>query len=136
MSRENVEIVRRLYDAAAHRDSDAVLALYDPQVELDVSHAPCGKLLERRVYHGHDGIRTFFREWYDAWATIEPEVEELIDAGDHVISVETTRGRGKTSGVEVDVRQYGVWTIHAGKIVRVAWQERRDEALKAAGLRE
>jgi ketosteroid isomerase-like protein len=34
MSEENVEIVRRLYDAAARRDSGAVLALYDPAVEL------------------------------------------------------------------------------------------------------
>ena len=136
MSQENVEIVRRVYAAVAHRDSAAVLALYDPEVELDVSHAPCRELVGRRIYHGHDGLRTFFREWYDAWETIESGVEDLIDADDHVISAETTRGRGRTSGIAVEVQQYGVWTLRAGKIARVAWMETRDEALEAAGLSE
>jgi ketosteroid isomerase-like protein len=34
MSLENVEIVRRLYDAVARRDVANVLALYDPEVEV------------------------------------------------------------------------------------------------------
>jgi ketosteroid isomerase-like protein len=35
MSQANVELVRRVYDAAARRDANAVLALYDPDVEWD-----------------------------------------------------------------------------------------------------
>jgi ketosteroid isomerase-like protein len=98
MSEENVEIVRRLYDASAHRDSEAVLALYDPGVELDMSRAPCGDLVGQRFYHGHDGLRAFYREWYGAWETVGSDLEELIDAGERVVSVETTRGRGRESG--------------------------------------
>jgi ketosteroid isomerase-like protein len=37
MSRENVEIVRRVFAATARRDSQAALALYDPEVEWDAS---------------------------------------------------------------------------------------------------
>jgi ketosteroid isomerase-like protein len=37
MSQENVEVVRRVYDAVARRDSAAVLDLYDPEVVLDPS---------------------------------------------------------------------------------------------------
>jgi ketosteroid isomerase-like protein len=59
MSQKNVKIVRRIYDAAARRDSDAVLALYDPEVEVDMSHAPCRDLVGKRFYHGHDGLRAF-----------------------------------------------------------------------------
>jgi ketosteroid isomerase-like protein len=136
MSEENVEIVRRIYDAAADHESGAVLALYDPDVELDLSHAPYSELIGRRVYHGHDGLRAFFREWYGAWETLEPDVEELIDAGERVISVEITRGRGDTSGIAVELTQYGVWTIRAGKVVRAAWFGARAGALEAAGLRE
>jgi len=33
MSRENVEIVRRLYDAIDRGDTTAVLGLYDPEIE-------------------------------------------------------------------------------------------------------
>jgi ketosteroid isomerase-like protein len=64
-------------------------------------------------------------------------VEDLIDAGERVISVETTRGRGRASGVPVELHQCGIWTIRAGKIVRVEWLEAtREEAIEAAGLRE
>jgi ketosteroid isomerase-like protein len=35
MSRENVEIVRRLYEAINRRDPATVLELYDPEVEAD-----------------------------------------------------------------------------------------------------
>jgi ketosteroid isomerase-like protein len=65
-------------------------------------------------------------------------VEELIDAGERVISVETTRGRGLASGAVVEVHQCGIWTIRTGKIVRVEWLDAtREEALdEAAGLSE
>jgi ketosteroid isomerase-like protein len=92
--------------------------------------------LSERAYYGHDGLRTFYREWNGAWETVESEVEELIDAGERVISVETTRGRGRESGIAVEMHQCGVWTIRAGRIVRVEWLEAREEALEAAGLRE
>ncbi len=67
---------------------------------------------------------------------IEDDCEELIDAGDQVISVTTTRGRGRRSGIEIEGTNASIWTIRDGKIVRVAWFGRRDEALEAAGLSE
>jgi ketosteroid isomerase-like protein len=64
-------------------------------------------------------------------------VEELIDAGERVISVKTTRGRGLASGAVVELHQCGIWTIRAGRIVRVEWlAATREEALEAAGLSE
>jgi len=142
MSEENVEIVRRIFDAAANRDSETVLALYDPAVELDVSRAPCRDIVGSRFYHGHEGLRSYFREWYGAWDTITWEVHEVIDAGEQVVLVETERGRGKASGAAVEMHMTGIWTIRSGKVVRVEWleasdpSEARDDALKAAGLSE
>jgi len=89
------------------------------------------------VYHGHEGLRSWFREWYEAWGNIEAEVEELIDAGDQVISVLTYRGRGRVSGIEVELtRMAGVWPVREGKIVRAVWLPTRADALKAVGLSE
>jgi ketosteroid isomerase-like protein len=137
MSEENVEIVRRMYDAAARRDSDVVLAIYDPEVEVDMSRAPCRDLVGKRFYHGHDGLRAFYREWNSAWETVESDVEELIDAGERVVSVETTRGRGAASGAAVELHQCGIWTLRARRIVRVEWLDAtREEALEAAGVPE
>jgi ketosteroid isomerase-like protein len=137
MSEENVEIVRRAYEAAAQRDNLAAIALYGSEVEWDISHAPARDLLgEPHVYHGHVGLRKFFRAWYEAWERVVPDLEELIDADEHVISVETTRGRGRASGAEVELPHFAVWTIRDGKIDRVVWFGTREEALKAAGLSE
>jgi ketosteroid isomerase-like protein len=135
MSRENVEVVRRLYEAIARRDSEGVLALYDPDVEWDMSGFPYGEMLERRS-HGHAGLRAFWHELYEAWEEYEHDCHELIDAGDHVVSIVTDRGRGRASGAEVELSGYGVWTIRDGKIIRVVWFRTREEALNAVGLRE
>jgi ketosteroid isomerase-like protein len=138
MSQENVEIVRRLWDAASRRDVEAVLALYDPEVEFDVSRHPLTSLIGgRRVYHGHEGLRSFFRERGEALENVEDVYEELIDAGDHVVAVAHIRGRGRGSGVEVELpHAAAVLTIREGKVVRVVFLPTRDEALDAAGLGE
>jgi uncharacterized protein len=134
MTAENVEIVRRVYEAAANRDGAAALSLYSADVEWDISHSPARELMGHRVYRGHDGLRQFFREWQEAWENVTPDLEELIDAGEHVIAVETTRGRGRSSGAPVTLAHHSVWTIREGKIARVVWFGTHAEALEAAGL--
>jgi hypothetical protein len=137
MSQENVEIVRRVYNAVAHHDTARVFALYDPEVELDGSQSPYQELGIGGVYRGHDGLRRFFREYQEPWESIEDDCEELIDAGEHVVSVVRSRARGRASGAEVQSRaQYGVWTLRRGKVIRVAWFTTRPEALEAAGVSE
>src|SRR5687767_13380303 len=103
---ENVEIVRRLYDAVARRDAETVLSLYDPDVEWDASRSPLGRVIGESVYRGHDGLRAAFREWYEGWDHVEDEVQELIDAGDHVIAIVTLTTRGRSSGVETQWKDY------------------------------
>jgi ketosteroid isomerase-like protein len=134
VSRENLEIVRRVFEATARRDAETVIALYDPEVECDTSRAALGRLVSGGVFHGPDEIRTFLRAYNEAWQEIEYDIEELIDAGDQVVSVVTNRGRGRASGVDVELRMAGVWTIGDGRIVSVAFFTTRAEALEAAGL--
>jgi ketosteroid isomerase-like protein len=137
MSQENVEVVRRVYEASARRDSATVLALYDRDCELDNTRGAFGDVTGRGVYRGHEEIRRGFRELFEAWENYENECEELIDAGDQVISVSSARGRGRASGLEVEWKhEAGVWTVREGRIVRVVWFPTREEALEAAGLAE
>ncbi len=132
MPRENVEVVRQLFDAVARRDAEAVLTFYDPEVEWDHTRGPAPALMGASVHHGHEGVRRWFREIYEAFADVEAEIVELIDAGEHVISVVNYRGRGRVSGVEVARQMAGVWTIREGKVVRAVWFASREEALEAA----
>lgn len=133
MSLENVEIVRRIYEAADRRDVATVFSLYDPKVELDPSHVQVVGI-GVGVYRGHDGLRNFFREWHEAWDEIEYDYDELIDAGEHVVAVVRRHGRGRASGVEVEWPVALVWTVREGKVVRLAWFPTREEALEAVGL--
>ncbi len=132
-----MEIVRQIYDAAARRNYETTLALYDPKVEIDVSRTH--RALMRDVYSGpkHEGLRRWFREWHEAWEQVEYEVDELIDMGDEVIGVVTVRARGRGSGADVEFALHaGLWTIRDGKVVRVVWFKTRKDALEAAGLSE
>jgi ketosteroid isomerase-like protein len=138
MSRENVEIVRRLFDAVARRDAATVLSLYDPNVEWDGTRHRWGEVMPGEAHwHGHDGLRKFFRAYYETWEDLQNKIEETIDAGDHVVAVVNSRARGRASGVEVEWAGHAsVWTILDGKIVRVLWFPTREEALEAVGLQE
>jgi ketosteroid isomerase-like protein len=137
MSEENVEIVRRIYDAVARRDATAVLALHDPEVEMDGSRHRWAELMGTSSFRGHEGLRRWSREYYEMWENLDHSIEELIDAGEHVVSIVTSRGQGRASGIEVEWKHHaGVWTIRDGKVVRVAWFRTRAEALAAAGLSE
>ena len=138
MSQENVEIVRRVYDAAARRDTEEVLALYHPDVEWDGSRSRWAEVLPGTAqFRGHEELQKVFRMYYEMWESFEDDVQELIDSGDNVVSVVTSRGRGRASGVDVEwAGNSGVWTVRDGKVIRVVWFPSREAALAAVGLLE
>jgi ketosteroid isomerase-like protein len=129
-----MEVVRRVYEAVARRDTEAVLALYAEDIEWDDSGTPPGKFTGARVHRGHDELRAWFREWYAAWEGLEDHLLELIDAGEYVISVVKMHARGRRSGLHVTYDTAGVWTVRDGRVTRVHWFATRDEALGSIGL--
>jgi len=136
MSEVNVEIVRRLYGAIGRGDTDAVLALYDPEVEWHFARSPFRDFVKHDVYRGHSGVRDLIRERYeDAWESVTDELVQLVDADPQVISIIRSHGKGRASGIQAEKTHAGVWTIRDGKIVRVDWMDHA-EALEAAGLSE
>ena|SRR6476620_125988 len=133
MSQENVEIVRRAWEASVRHDNEAVFALYDPEVEWDLTAAPG---FDARVYRGVEGVQQWFRDWVGTFDDFTADVEEWIDAGDRVIAMLHWTARGKRSGAPVDMRQAHVWTVRNGKLARLRVFASRAEALEAVGLRE
>jgi ketosteroid isomerase-like protein len=134
VSRENLEIVRRVCDAFAAGDLDSVLSLVSPEIEWDFSHADTW--LEDQVYRGYEGITEFFGKWTGEWEDYRFELEEVIDAGDRVVAVVRDEGRGRSSGVKLERRHAEVWTIRDGRVIRIEPFDRKGEALEAVGLSE
>lgn len=134
VSQANVEIVRQVFGAAARPDRATVLGLCDPEVELDPSRVSLSALTGQSLYHGHEGLRSLFRDRYGSFELYGDDYDELIDAGEHVISL--VAGRGRASRAAVEWPNALVWTIRDGKIVRLAWFPTREEALEAVGHSE
>jgi ketosteroid isomerase-like protein len=134
VSRENVEIVRRVCQAFAEGDLDTVYDLVAPDVEWDFSHADTWP--EEQIYRGYDSIAEFFDKWVDGWEDYRFEVEDIIDAGDKAVAIVRDEGRGKSSGIRLERRHAEVWTFREGKVVRIEPFDDRAEALEAVGLRE
>jgi ketosteroid isomerase-like protein len=95
---------------------------------VEVVRTPDGQ-----IYRGRSGVVRFFRRWLGAWETYDFEVEEVLDAGAHVVVMLCERGRAKGTGAEVDHRFAQVWTLRDGRVVLWRAYAVREEALAALG---
>jgi ketosteroid isomerase-like protein len=135
MSQENVETIRRIYERWLQDDASLFDAI-DPDIELNPDPA-ADWVGVNDIYRGHDGVRSYMAQVYEAFEDYRPEVEELLDAGDKVITLAIEHGRGRGSGATVEARHTAhVWTMRANKAVRLDLYLDREEALEAVGLRE
>jgi ketosteroid isomerase-like protein len=138
MSQENVEIVRTLLKGFARRDHERAFDLYDRNIEWDASKTEEINSDITGVYHGHEGVRAYWREWLSAWRDLDFELQDVLDAGDEVVAlIHNQRQWGRHSGIETKMPPYAlVFTISNGKVVR--WRSFSDQgsALKAVGLEE
>lgn len=136
MSRENIEVVGRLFAAFQsvdvgnfERRFDEVREIFDPEVEwVAAPHS----LLASEEYRGYDGVCRFWTQFLSAWDEYGVEVEELIDAGDQVVAV--MRLSGRTNELEVDEARSSLLTLHDGRIVRIEPLRARTPPLEAAAL--
>lgn len=137
MSQENVNIIRRMYDAWMAGDLETVFATYDPQIRLNPDPEAWWVGMDED-YLGHDGMRRYMAGVYEAFTDYRPEVERIIDAGDgRVLTLAVEHGTGRGSGAEVQsAKTAHLWTLQHGKAVRLDLFLDRERALEAVGMSE
>jgi len=135
MSRENVEVVRRIYDAVARRDIVTPFELYADDIVWDLSNTRRAALYAKSVYVGHEGVRENWRESLAAFGSVDLDVQGLTDTGDHVLATIREREIGRTSGVPVETTHFAVWTLANDKVVRMQVFDDWEAAAAAAGSR-
>jgi ketosteroid isomerase-like protein len=114
MSEENVEVVRRMYEAFHGGAADAALSYFDPEVVVDASIRVDGG-----IGHGRQELNTIIGKWIGAFDDWREEIEEIRDLGDMTLVISTQRGRGKGSGIEVEDRYAILYELKADKITRL-----------------
>ena len=132
MSQKNVGVVRKGYLAMNSRDTEAFIALLDPDVELDGSR----RTFDAAVYRGHEGFRKIVSLQEEQWATMRVEPQDFIVAEDVVVVPVRLVGVGRQSGAETRASATHVWRFRNGKVVRLTIVQALDEALEAVGLSE
>ena len=126
MGSDKVETVQMLYDCFRRRDNVTPFDYYAEDVVWDARGAQIVGL--EQVFHGHDGVRDFWRQWLEAWEEIEFEMDEPTELEDGRIEVLVRqRNRGHGTGIWIDQDPYfHRWTVVDGKVTRVeyAWAGR------------
>jgi len=128
MSQENLETVRSAVEAFNRREM--LVEYLDPEVEwIEDPRYP-----DAQTYHGRDGVQRSIEKWWDTWAELTMEIEDLLDAGDKVVYWGTTEARGHDSELTLSAPFGSVWEFRDGLAVKVQVLEGRAQALEAAGL--
>jgi ketosteroid isomerase-like protein len=133
MSQENVETVRACLRAFARRGIDGAQEYWHPDIDW---RAMEGAPDDVGVFQGRDALRRYYTDWFRIFEHLRADLEEVIDAGDRVVTVQRVSGRAKVSGLDTQMRYAVVYTVSEGKIVRGREYKTRAEALEAAGLQE
>jgi ketosteroid isomerase-like protein len=132
VSREKVDVMRRIFDEWGRGNFRAGAELFDPHVVLVLRP----EFPEAGVYVGPEQIATYTRDLLASWADFAMGAEGLVDAGDSVVVQVHQRGVGLTSGVETELHYFQVWTFRGEAIIRIESIGTREQALEAVGLRD
>ena len=87
-----------------------------------------------RSRRGPEATLDFFRDWIDQWDDLRVDWELEQSSPDTVFAVVDMRGRGRASGVPVELRFAQVWSFREGVPVRMVYHGDVEEGRSAAGL--
>jgi ketosteroid isomerase-like protein len=137
MSSENVELVRRAYEAfnrwaAQPQDAPLPESLLHPAVEFHTyANSP-----EAGVYRGRDAVISYNQRLFGQFQSTRIELEELLPVGDRVMVVSRQHAVPKAGAEAIVVRVIEVWTIRENMLAERRTFSTREEALEVVGLQE
>jgi ketosteroid isomerase-like protein len=131
MSQENVETVRKAYEALNRRDWDAVFRDADPDFAMTTQIGP-----DAGTRRGREEVTGFAQEYIGAFDKLLWEPEEFFEGNEQVVVYVSVRSRPRGGGVDLVVRNGHLWTIRDGVLISMETFPKPGSALEAAGLSE
>jgi ketosteroid isomerase-like protein len=142
MSQESVETLRAFLETwsrepwtleAWQRGEVMDMSFVDPDVVYEDSVLPdhVGE-----AYRGHEGVLRAVEGWFEPAQWVVVEFEQIIDAGDRLVSIHKARTKARHTGIEIETPLVYLWTLRDGKVVHFRAFVDVEQALEVAGLRE
>ena len=141
MSAEGVELVRAVYpapdvdiaavitdDEASARWLEAVAPFFDPSLQGTIRLPGMATPV---LFRGLEGLRDVWRGWLTNWTSFRVEIEDVIDGGECIVTVDRGYGRHLPTQPEDTLRRTVIWTMRDGRIVRVDFNVPHADALAA-----
>jgi ketosteroid isomerase-like protein len=132
MSEENIEVIRQIL-SEWERGDFGTGEYFDPDVHVRWMNPI---FVHRSETRGLKELGQAMGEFLEAWDHVTARPEQIVEAGDDVVSVETWRARGRASGIVTEVRHSSHWKVDGAKVTYFANYGDPDAAFKAAGLSE
>jgi ketosteroid isomerase-like protein len=116
LAAENIDTMRRAYDAFNRGDIDTVMDILEPNVEW---HEP---EVEGIPFAGtHRGSQqvaeNVFQPALEHYENFQVVPEEFLDAGERVVALGRFKGSAKATGRTLDAPFAHVWALRNGKAV-------------------
>jgi ketosteroid isomerase-like protein len=127
---ENERRLREAYDAFVAGDLHTLLDVFHP----DAQYVNPPEAVEGGTRQGETELKQMWAGIHDLFELDSVEVREIREIPTGAFAQVRFRGKGRGSGVPVDIEQYHVVELRDGRIARLAWFLRREDALAAAGL--
>ena len=126
---QNSDVVRKLYEAFADRDRNAILEIFDPEIVW----------IQNEGFPGggtHIGAETVLKDVFGPfrveWESWEAIVSHWLDAGESVVALGEYRGVNKATGKSMQSAFAHVYWIQDRRIVR--FQQYTDTLMVALAM--
>jgi ketosteroid isomerase-like protein len=134
MSEENLRIAREVNAAFNAGDFERWSAFLDP--DMVYFEQPGTPLDTAEVLRGREQIRQSVTAYRTEFDDFHSDIDELIDAGDKLVCIQRWTGKGRESGIPIELQEIIVYTFRDGRIIEGRVYPDRASAIEAAGLRE
>jgi ketosteroid isomerase-like protein len=124
----NVEIFQRVIEAFNREGVNGVLPFYTEDAEVYDPDLPAG------TYRGRESVGRVIEQLMSGFSDVKILDFQLLSAGDRVVALLHTEGKGERGDLEIELRDAHTITFRDGKITY--WRLYLDmvEALTDAGL--
>ena len=132
MASQNVEIVRRGFEAFNERGVEGIL----PLIDYFVVTTPPNLASEPDTYHGHEGVRRYFDSFYEVMEGIRWEAHAYHELGERIAVEFTLHARGKSTGLDFGQPAVQVWELRDGRALGMELFATIEDAREALGQAE